>query len=96
MPWLAELREQYKSQEVEVLGIVTDNAPTEKTMAIAQRYGVHYPILECNHATTQAFGGLPDLPESFFINRHGVIVAEMDGADSKQEIEAKIQKALDR
>lgn len=96
MPWLAQLREKYASRGVEVLGIVTDNAPVAKITALAEKYGVHYPILACNHATAQAYGGLPDLPESFFIDRSGKIVAVMDGADSKEQIEANIQKALRR
>lgn len=94
MPWLAELREKYAGQGFEVLGVVTDNAPVEKISALVQKFGVHYPILICNHATAQAFGGLPDLPESFFIDRHGKIVAIMDGADSEREIEVNILKTL--
>lgn len=94
MPWLAQLREQYAAQGFEVLGILTDNAPPEKVAAITQKYSVKYPILLCNHKTAQAYGGLPALPESFFIDRHGKIVAEMNGADSKEAIEANIQRAL--
>lgn len=94
IPWLAQLREKYKGQGLEVLGIVTDNAPAAKITAMAAKYGVRYPILGCNHATAQAYGGLPNLPESFFIDRRGKIVAIMDGADSKDEIETQFQKAL--
>jgi thiol-disulfide isomerase/thioredoxin len=96
MPWLAELREKYAAQGFEVLGIVTDDAPTEKIKALAQKYGVKYPILMCNHKTAQTYGGLPDLPESFLIDRYGKIVAEMDGADSKRQIEENIRKVLRR
>jgi cytochrome c biogenesis protein CcmG/thiol:disulfide interchange protein DsbE len=96
MPWLAQLREKYASQDFEVVGILTNNASRDKVTAITQKYGVKYPILMCNHATAQSYGGLPDLPESFFIDRHGKIVAEMDGADSKELIEANIRKALER
>lgn len=94
MPWLGQLREKYRSQGFEVLGIVTGNAPPEKISALTQKYGVRYPVLLCNHATAQAYGGLPDLPESFFIDKHGRIVAVMDGADSKQEIETNIRRVL--
>jgi thiol-disulfide isomerase/thioredoxin len=94
MPWLAQLREMYRGQGFEVLGIVTDDAPTEKINALLQKYGVSYPILECNHATAQAYGGLRDLPESFFVNRWGRVVGVMDGADSEREIEVNIEKAL--
>jgi thiol-disulfide isomerase/thioredoxin len=96
MPWLAQLREQYRGEGFEVLGIVTDDAPPARIASITQRYGVKYPILMCNHKTAQAYGRLPDLPESFFIDRSGRIVAEMDGADSKEQIDANIRKALVR
>jgi peroxiredoxin len=96
MPWLAQLREKYAAQGFEVLGIVTDNPPDAKIVSITQRYRVKYPILGCNHATAQAYGGLPDLPESFFIDRRGIVVAEMSSADSKEMIEANIRRALVR
>jgi peroxiredoxin len=95
MPWLGQLHDRYAGQGFEVLGILTDNAPLEKIAAFTKKYGVHYPILMCNHETAQAYGGLPDLPESFLIDRRGTIVAEIDGADSEQQIEAKIRSALD-
>ncbi len=94
MPWLAQLREKYAVQGFEVLGIVTDNAPLSKIAVLTQKYGVGYPILMCNHKAAQAYGGLFELPESFFINRRGIIVAEMNGADSEQEIETNIRKLL--
>ena len=94
IPWLAELREQYAPQGFEVLGILTNNAPHEKIAAIVRKDGVKYPILMCNHRTAQAYGGLPELPESFFIDRHGRVIAEMTGADSEAAIEAHIRKAL--
>ncbi len=94
MPWLAQLRDKYTSQGFEVLGILTDDASPVKIASLERKYGVHYPILSCNHATAQAYGGLSDLPESFFIDREGKIVKVMEGADSEQEIEFNIRKAL--
>lgn len=96
MPWLAQLREKYTSQGFEILGIVTDNATATKISELAQKYGVHYPNLMCNHKTAQAYGGLPELPTSFFIDRRGIVVAEMNGADSERQIEANIRRALKR
>jgi len=94
MPWLAQLRGKYAAQGFEVLGILTNNASADKIATIRQKYGVKYPILMCNHRAAQAYGGLPDLPESFFIDRSGKIVAEMEGADSEGKIEANIKRAL--
>jgi peroxiredoxin len=96
MPWLAELRERYRPQGFEVLGIVTDRASPEKIASAVESYGVKYPILFCNHATAQAYGGLPELPVSFFIDRRGKIIAKMTGADSKEEIEARIKEVLSK
>ena len=96
MPWLADLREQYASRGFEVLGILTDNAAREKVAALLEKDGVKYPVLVCNHKTAQAYGGLPDLPESFFVDAKGVVVAVMSGAGSKAEIEANIRRALRR
>jgi hypothetical protein len=35
-------------------------------------------------------GGLPELPESFYIDEHGKVVLAKTGASSKGEIEANI------
>jgi peroxiredoxin len=94
MPWLAQLREQYAKQGFEVLGIVTDGASDEKVKQIAEKYGVKYPILRCNHKTAQAYGGLAYLPSSFYINRNGTIILEAADASSKADIEADIRKTL--
>jgi thiol-disulfide isomerase/thioredoxin len=95
MPWLAQLREQYAAQGFEVLGIVTDGAPDDKLQRIADKSGVKYPILHCNHKAAVAYGGLPNLPESFYIDKHGKLVMEGAAADSKEELEGKIRKLLE-
>ncbi len=94
MPWLAQLRQQYAPQELEIVGIVTDGATEEKVRQIADKYGVKYPVLRCNHKTAQAYGGLPYLPESFYIDKTGKVVLEAADASSKEEIEANIRKLL--
>jgi peroxiredoxin len=94
MPWLAQLREQYAKQGFEVLGIVTDGASSDKVKQIAEKYGVKYPILRCNHKTAQAYGGLAYLPSSFYISRSGKVILEASDASSKADIEADIRKVL--
>ncbi len=94
MPWLAQLREQYASHGFEVLGIVTDGASDEKVRRVADKFGVKYPILHCNHKTAQAYGGLPYLPQSFYIAKDGKLLIASADAGSKDEIEADIRKTL--
>ena len=94
MPWLAQLREKYAGQGFEIIGIVTDGATEEKVRQIAMKYGVEYRIARCNHKTAQAYGGLPYLPESFYIDKHGRVVLAAADANSKEEIEGNIRKLL--
>ncbi len=42
-----------------------------------------------------AYGGVPALPETFFIGRDGKIVDKIIGLKGKGEIEDSIKKALD-
>ncbi len=94
MPWLAQLREQYASQGLEILGIVTDGATDDKVRQIVNKNGVRYTILRCNHKTAVAYGSLPYLPESFFIGRDGDLKFAIAAADSKGELEGHVRSLL--
>ncbi len=50
----------------------------------------------CSTATriSRDYGGLDDLPTSFFVDRKGVVVAAQVGLTSESDIESKIEKAL--
>jgi hypothetical protein len=45
-------------------------------------------------AVGDAYGGVPALPESFFVSRDGKIVDKIMGLEGKAEIDAAIRKAL--
>ena len=40
------------------------------------------------------YGGLDELPMSFFVDRNGTIVAAQMGLTSKDEMEANVKRAL--
>ena len=42
----------------------------------------------------QPYGGVEDLPTSFYVNRKGIIVAVQMGLTSESNMEANIRKAL--
>ncbi|WP_158790837.1 TlpA disulfide reductase family protein [Granulicella sp. L60] len=94
MPWLAQLRDEYANRGFEVVSIVTDGASEEAVRRIADKYGVKYTVARCNHKTAQAYGGLPYLPESFYIGRDGKVILASADAGSKEEIEANIRRLL--
>lgn len=103
-PWLVELRNQYEPQGFEVLGISADDLDRgdakkfgEEKDEIAQaatKMHIPYPVLIDGGSLSDAYGGLDELPMSFYVDRNGVVVAVQLGLTSKSEIEGNIKKAM--
>jgi thiol-disulfide isomerase/thioredoxin len=93
-PWLVELQNQYGSQGLQVIGVAMDDSGKEDIAKFAKDMGVNYPVLLGKEAVGDAYGGVPALPESFFIGRDGKIVDKIIGLKGKAEIEDSIRKAL--
>jgi cytochrome c biogenesis protein CcmG/thiol:disulfide interchange protein DsbE len=105
-PWIIELRNKYASQGFEVLGVDTegddlkpdDKAGWAKTKTevgkFIQQEKIPYPILLDGDSISVPYGGLDELPTSFFIDRKGNVVAAQVGLTSESDLEAKIRKAL--
>jgi cytochrome c biogenesis protein CcmG/thiol:disulfide interchange protein DsbE len=105
-PWIVELRNKYAAQGFEVLGVDTegddlkqnDKAGWAKATAAATKFAnqedISYPILLDGDSISREYGGLDDLPTSFFVDRKGVVVAAQMGLTSEQDLESKIKKAL--
>jgi thiol-disulfide isomerase/thioredoxin len=94
-PWLVELQNQYGSQGLQVIGVAMDDSGKEDIAKFAKDMGVNYPVLLGKEAVGEAYGGVPALPETFFIGRDGKIVDKIIGLKGKAEIEDSIKKALD-
>src|SRR5207302_9686093 len=94
MPWFVELQNQYGAQGLQIIGVAMDDASKEDIAKFAQSMGVNYPILIGKEAIGDAYGGVPALPESFFIGRDGKLVDKIIGLKGKGEIEDSIRKAL--
>jgi thiol-disulfide isomerase/thioredoxin len=94
-PWLVELQNQYGSQGLQVIGVAMDDSGKEDIAKFAKDMGVNYPVLLGKEAVGDAYGGVPALPETFFIGRDGKIVDKIIGLKGRAEIEDSIRKALD-
>ena len=103
IPWLVKLRDQYKAQGFEVLGIESDNYDDDPKGLAAYKAGVvksatglgiNYPVLLGGDSISQPYGGLDGLPNSFYVDRKGVVTAQIVGLADRDEIEANIKKAL--
>lgn len=104
-PWLVELRNKYASQGFEVLGVDSEGDAakpgsdtwTKDKTAVAKfttQQKVSYPVLLNGDSISQPYGGLDDLPESFYVDRKGVVQFAQVGIDSESVIEGNIKKIL--
>jgi peroxiredoxin len=94
MPWFVELQNQYGAQGLQIVGVAMDDSSKSDIAKFAKDMGVNYPVLIGKEAVGDAYGGVPALPESFFIGRDGKIVDRIIGLKSKSDIEDAIKKAL--
>jgi cytochrome c biogenesis protein CcmG/thiol:disulfide interchange protein DsbE len=105
-PWLVELRNQYAAQGFEILGVSADDIDRDDPQKLisekkeiahsAQQMHIPYPVLIDGATLDKAYGGLDELPTSFFVDRNGTVVAAQLGLTSKDDIEGNIKKALGR
>ena len=93
-PWLVEMQQQYGSQGLQIVGVAMDNSGKDDISKFAKDMGMNYPVLLGKEAVGDEYGGVPGLPESFFIGRDGKIVDHIIGLRGKAEIEDSIKKAL--
>jgi|SRR5712672_1448826 len=95
MPWFVELQNKYGAQGLQIVGVAMDDASKEDIAKFAKDMGVNYPILIGKESIGDQYGGIPALPESFFIGRDGKMVDKIIGLKGKSEIEDAVKKALD-
>src|SRR5579864_4759653 len=94
MPWFVELQKQYGPQGLQIVGVAMDDASKEDIAKFAKDMGVNYPILIGKEAVGDQYGGVPALPETFFIGRDGKFVDKIIGLKGKGDIEEAIKKTL--
>src|SRR3982751_5550383 len=73
-PWLVALQNQYGSQGLPVIGVAMDESSKDDIAKCTKEMGMTYPVLLGKEAVGGAYGGVPALPETFFIGRDGKIV----------------------
>jgi len=95
MPWFVELQNQYGTQGLQIVGVAMDDSAKEDIAKFVKDMGVNYPVLLGKEAVGDAYGGVPALPESFFISRDGKIVDKFIGLRGKAEVEEAIKAALE-
>jgi peroxiredoxin len=94
MPWFVELQKQYGSQGFQIVGVAMDDASPKEIAGFAKEMGVNYPVLLGKESVGDAYGGVQFLPENFYIDRNGKLVARAFGLKSRSEIEDEIKTII--
>jgi thiol-disulfide isomerase/thioredoxin len=98
MPWFEELTKEYAQSGLTILGLSLDiesnSATPEKIATTVRRLGVTYPILLPDKSIHALYGPVHLLPETFYINRKGVIVEDVWGHADKGTIEKYIREIV--
>ena len=96
MPWFEEFYGKYKGQGLVVLGVSQDDedTPKDKIAEAVQKIGVTYPILLPSKTIAKDYALADYLPETFYLDKNGVVVEHSLGAPPKDEMEAHVRKAM--
>ena len=94
MPWFVELQKQYGPQGFQIVGVAMDDASAKDIADFAKEMGVNYPVLIGKESVGDAYGGVQFLPENFYIDRNGKLVARAFGLKSRSEIEDEIKTII--
>ena len=104
IPWLEQLQTQYAPQGLQIIGISADDLDTgdpaklftekREITDFATKMKINYPVLLDADAIADSWGGVDNLPTTFFIDRSGKIVASTVGLPAHDEIVSDIQKAI--
>jgi peroxiredoxin len=94
IPWFVDLQKQYAQDGLVILGVAMDDAGQRKIAEFSKQMGINYPVLLGTDQVADLYGGVEDLPTTFYIGRDGKIVDRLFGLHSHHEIESNIKAAL--
>jgi thiol-disulfide isomerase/thioredoxin len=94
-PWLVQFQNQYGSQGLQVVGVALEYQDKDEVAKFVKQMGVGYTVLLGKDETGDEYGGVPALPETFFIGRDGKIVDKILGLRGRGDIEEDIKRALE-
>lgn len=79
--------------DVQFLGVVFQDTE-EKILGFLRERGSSYPTVVDNKGKTAIAYGIGGVPETFFLNASGVIVAKYSGAMSEGDLQEELRKVV--
>ena len=95
IPDLVKLRNKYKDQGFEILGVVVPARVNEQQVRkMVNNFEMSYPVLWGTAETLNQFGSINAIPRTFILNGEGKIVEDVEGMGSYAMFEGLIKKHL--
>ena len=90
IPELNQLSRELKSSDVVIVGINFDEDPFEKTLLIAERMGIEFPVLT-SAEVEQLHLKAPDvLPTTYILSPDNKVKAKLIGPQDRTSLKAKL------
>jgi thiol-disulfide isomerase/thioredoxin len=93
IPFLIKLTKKYKDGLL-VVGVSLDEGSPGGVKEFAERFGISYPIVMGSAELIREYGGMPAVPKSFVVNKHGQIVQKHNGLLPPVMVENEIRALL--
>lgn len=94
IPWFMDLEHKDKYRGFEVLGIAMDDNGWEDVKPFIAQAKINYRVVVGDDATSNAYGGVEDLPTTFLIDKQGKIAAIHIGLAGRKEFEDGVEELL--
>ncbi len=80
MPGLENLYRRYRSEGLEILAVSIDKGHADKVQKFTDEYQLSFPILLDTDGEVEGLYNTFTIPTTYVIDKHGMVVAEVDGA----------------
>ncbi|MEW6211831.1 MAG: TlpA disulfide reductase family protein [Acidobacteriota bacterium] len=94
IPSFIRLRDTYREQGLEIIGISLDDGDTKAVADFARSLKINYPVVRGTAETLKAYGPIHGIPMTFIIDRGGRILSRHLGFLSFEKAESEIKKVL--
>jgi len=94
MPSLVDMQKKYGPQGLQIVGVAMDDADDKEITTFAHKMGVNYLVLRGTEKVGELYGGVDQLPMTYYLDRSGKIVDETVGMAGEATFEDAIKRAL--
>lgn len=87
------MKQQFESKGVVIIGVAMDRDNVADVKAIVRQYFVNFPTVIATSSMLRDYG-VASTPQTFIINRNGIVVFKHDGALSRETLKQRIAQVL--